>query len=225
MRCNPKLMTDIDSRCSSQSFHMMLPAAAMRLLPIALFLLLVGCDAGKSPSTGTATGTAKAARPAWLLPAMVDSVRLAMEQGERTGDVPVGACVVVGTGAGRIITTGHNTTLSEGNAAGHAEINALTKAIAAVGGAKNFSAIPRDSIFLITSFEPCPMCAGAIALWNIPPSQVAVFLPKLPEWKTPELQAVQRLRDGWVLTGDDTLQIEFFCRHASFREAFPHKCR
>lgn len=193
----------------------------MRPFFIIALLALFGCDANNAPSSTDQ----KATRPAWLQSAMVDSVRRAMEQGERTGDVPVGACVVIGTDTGRVIATGHNTTLENGNAAGHAEINALTNAIAAVGGAKNFSAIDRDSVFLITSFEPCPMCAGAIALWKIPPAHVAVFLPKLPEWKTPELDAVQQLRNGWILTGDDTLQIEFFCRHAGFREAFPQMCK
>jgi hypothetical protein len=53
----------------------------------------------------------------------------------------------------------------------------------------------------------------------------AVFLPKIPEWETPELEAVQQLRNGWVLTGDDTLQLALFCRHAGFREAFPGKCQ
>jgi hypothetical protein len=40
-----------------------------------------------------------------------------------------------------------------------------------------------------------------------------------------EHDAIQQLRNGWILTGDDTLQIEFFCRHAGFREAFPQMCK
>ena len=188
---------------------------------IAVLFALIGCNTQHTPPPRTAL----AARPTWLQPAMVDSVRSAMDQGEKTGEVPVGACVAIGTDTGWVIVTGHNTTQSHGDAAGHAEVNALTKAIAAVGGASKFSAIHRDSIFLVTSFEPCPMCAGAIAMWKIAPSHTAVFLPKIPEWSTPEMEAVQQLRDGWILTGDDTLQLEFFCHRAGFREGFPEKCR
>ena len=188
---------------------------------IVILCALIGCNTHPIPLPRTAL----AARPIWLTPSMVDSVRSAMERGEKAGEVPVGACISIGTDTGRVIVTGYNTTQSKGDAAGHAEINALTKAIAALGGVSRFSAIHRDSIFLVTSFEPCPMCAGAMAMWKITPSHTAVFLPKLPEWKMPELEAVQQLRDGWILTGDDTLQLEFFCHRVGFREAFPQKCR
>jgi len=203
----------------------------IRFICLVALLALLACDPNNTPSPRGSSQILQKGHPAWLHPAMVDSVRWAMEQGERTGDVPVGACVGIATDTGWIITTGHNTTLSNGEAAGHAEINAITNAIAAVGGAKKFSALDRERIVLLTSFEPCPMCAGAIALWKMEISravalaQEAGATPKLPEWRTPELEAVQQLREGWIFTGDDTLQLDFFCRRPGFRQAYPHACR
>ena len=81
----------------------------------------------------------------------------------RSGDVPAAAIVQYGS---RIIGTGYETVVSDTNAAGHAEINALSNAMRRVGP-KAFAGLKRDSLVLITTMEPCPMCRGAIQQYGV----------------------------------------------------------
>jgi tRNA(Arg) A34 adenosine deaminase TadA len=80
-----------------------------------------------------------------------------------SNDVPVSAVLLYGP---HVIGSGYNTVLRDGNAGGHAEINAISDAIHHMG-LKRFSALSRDSLWLITSFEPCLMCRGAILEYRI----------------------------------------------------------
>lgn len=73
-------------------------------------------------------------------------------------DVPVASIIIY---RDSIIGEGFNTVLRDGNAGGHAEINAISDAIQRLGHT-TFSALDRDSLILISTFEPCPMCAGSI---------------------------------------------------------------
>ena len=75
-----------------------------------------------------------------------------------SGDVPVGSLVLYGDS---VIGKGFNTVLAEGNAGGHAEINALSDAMRVVGVAR-FNAFSRDSLVLVSTYEPCFMCKGAL---------------------------------------------------------------
>ena len=68
-----------------------------------------------------------------------------------TGDVPVGAIVVVGD---EIVGRGRNRRQANGDPTAHAEIEALRQAATAVG---NW----RIEGTLYVTQEPCPMCAGA----------------------------------------------------------------
>lgn len=52
------------------------------------------------------------------------------------------------------------------DAGGHAEINAISDALASLG-AEGFEALDRERLELVTTFEPCPMCQGALAMWDI----------------------------------------------------------
>ena len=81
----------------------------------------------------------------------------------RTNDVPVGAIVVYD---GNIIGRGYNTVFRNSEAGGHAEINAISDAMKTVG-VNNFMNLNRDSLELISTFEPCEMCKGAIRLYRI----------------------------------------------------------
>jgi len=79
--------------------------------------------------------------------------REAMKAYERK-EVPVGA--VVFDSSGRVIGRGYNQVESLCDATAHAEMIALTSAMATIG-----SKYLNDCMLAIT-LEPCPMCAGAI---------------------------------------------------------------
>ena len=76
-------------------------------------------------------------------------------QAEAHGDVPVGAVVALANGT--VIGRGANCVELHNNPAAHAEIIALGQAARKLG-------TPRlDGAFLISTLEPCLMCASAIA--------------------------------------------------------------
>ncbi|XCB29226.1 nucleoside deaminase [Arcanobacterium hippocoleae] len=70
------------------------------------------------------------------------------------GDVPVGALICDKTG--KIIGRGFNTREAFGDPVGHAEVNAMREAAAALG-TWNLTGCT-----LAVTLEPCTMCAGAI---------------------------------------------------------------
>jgi tRNA(Arg) A34 adenosine deaminase TadA len=78
-------------------------------------------------------------------------------------DVPIAAIILYGDS---IIGRGYNTVVRDTNAAGHAEINAISDALARVGS-ERFHALSRDSLMLVSTLEPCPMCRGAILEYRI----------------------------------------------------------
>jgi len=69
------------------------------------------------------------------------------------GEIPVGAVVVR---SGEIVGEGYNLRESKKNALLHAEVIAIEKACAAVGGWR------LSDCTLYVTLEPCPMCAGAM---------------------------------------------------------------
>ena len=70
------------------------------------------------------------------------------------GEVPVG-CVIVWED-GRIVGTGRNRREENGDALGHAELEAIAMACKTLGGWRLHKAT------LYVTVEPCAMCAGAI---------------------------------------------------------------
>ena len=70
------------------------------------------------------------------------------------GDVPVG-CVVVSP-EGEVIGRGRNRREADGNAAAHAEMEAISDACRTTGSWR------LGGCTLYVTLEPCPMCAGAI---------------------------------------------------------------
>ena len=68
------------------------------------------------------------------------------------GDVPVGAAVLFD---GEVIARRHNERELRGDPTAHAEVLALQDAAAARGSWR------LDGATLVTTLEPCPMCAGA----------------------------------------------------------------
>lgn len=74
------------------------------------------------------------------------------------GDVPVGALVVL---QGEVIASRHNERERLGDPTAHAEVLALRDAAAAVGSSR------LDGATLVSTLEPCPMCAGAAWLARV----------------------------------------------------------
>ena len=86
-----------------------------------------------------------------------DYMRRALELARQCladGDVPVG-CVIAAPD-GRIVGEGRNRREADGNAAAHAEIEAITQACRTLGSWR------LTGCTLYVTLEPCPMCAGAI---------------------------------------------------------------
>lgn len=78
------------------------------------------------------------------------------EEAELTGDVPVGAVVV--DGSGEVVGTGHNQRESAHDPTAHAEVLAIRAAAGARGSWR------LDDCTLVVTLEPCTMCAGAAVL-------------------------------------------------------------
>lgn len=74
------------------------------------------------------------------------------------GEVPVGAVLVRD---GEVLGRGHNTTEADADPTAHAEVNALRAAARRVGDWR------LEETTLVVTLEPCPMCAGALALARV----------------------------------------------------------
>ena len=85
------------------------------------------------------------------------------------GEVPVGAVVVSGD---KVISEAYNLRETGKNALAHAELMAMDKACAALGGWR------LDGCELYVTLEPCPMCAGAIVQARIPKVVIGCMNPK-----------------------------------------------
>lgn len=72
------------------------------------------------------------------------------------GEIPIGAVVVCGD---RIVGKGHNRVEALGDATAHAEMQALTAAMNALGS----KYLPECTLYV--TVEPCVMCGGALA-WS-----------------------------------------------------------
>jgi tRNA(adenine34) deaminase len=91
-------------------------------------------------------------------PSMHLALAIAREAAE-SADVPVGALVL--SPGGEIIGRGRNLCLAAGDPTAHAEIVAIRQAATAT---QNWRL---DGCTLITTLEPCTMCAGAVHLARI----------------------------------------------------------
>jgi cytosine deaminase len=88
-----------------------------------------------------------------------DMMGLALAQARESledGGVPVGAVLAAGA---QVIAAGHNERVQHGDPVAHGEISALRNA----GRRPNYSATT-----MYTTLSPCPMCTGAILLFQIP---------------------------------------------------------
>ena len=86
---------------------------------------------------------------------------LALEQAAQApahGDVPIGAVVVLD---GEVIAQAHNERERRNDPTAHAELLALQTAAEHAGTSR------LDGATLVTTLEPCPMCAGAALLARV----------------------------------------------------------
>ena len=74
------------------------------------------------------------------------------------GGLPIGAVIVKD---GEIISRGHNRLIQKSSVVLHAEMDAIENA-----GRLNYEDYTQCTIY--TTLSPCPMCSGAIILYNIP---------------------------------------------------------
>jgi len=80
------------------------------------------------------------------------------QKGYDEGGCPIGA-VLVDTDSGAVLGEGHNALVQEGNPILHGEMAALRSA----GRMTN-----RHRTTMVTTLQPCFMCAGAITMFGIP---------------------------------------------------------
>ena len=127
-------------------------------------------------------------------------------------DVPVAAVLLYD---GNVISTGYNTVRKDMLAGGHAEINAITNAIRKLQ-LDPFMKLDHDKLTLITTWEPCYMCQGAFAEYNI--SHVVILKRKsLPHWFKSWKKLQQYEWDKRAAT-TDTLQDFLFKKHPLYEQ-------
>ena len=99
-------------------------------------------------------------------------MKLALAQAQKAkskDEVPVGAVIVH---KGRVIAKGHNRRETKKDPLGHAEMYAIRKAAAKLGGWR------LSGCTLFVTLEPCPMCAGAIINSRIESVVFGAYDPK-----------------------------------------------
>ncbi len=126
-------------------------------------------------------------------------------------DVPVASILLYND---TIIGTGYNTVIGRGDAGGHAEINAISSALRQIGKEK-FDALDRNNLTLITTFEPCLMCRGAIVEYKI--KNVVFLKPKsLTHWLMKHMQEL-RYETTKRRGEPEALQDSLFVKHPQYR--------
>jgi tRNA(adenine34) deaminase len=91
-----------------------------------------------------------------------DAMRAALDaarQAPASGDVPIGAVVI--DGSGQVMASGHNRREAEADPTAHAEVLALRLAAARNGEWR------LEGCTLVVTLEPCAMCAGASVLARV----------------------------------------------------------
>lgn len=81
----------------------------------------------------------------------------------KKGDEPISAIILYNYS---VIGRGHNTLLSDTNAVGHAEINALNNAIKNLGW-NQFNSLDKNSLIIMTTTEPCQFCQAVLQEYGI----------------------------------------------------------
>ena len=88
---------------------------------------------------------------------MAEAIKEA-EKSLNEGGIPIGAVLVK---ADEIISRGHNKLIQNDSVVLHAEMDAIENA-----GRLNYEDYRKCTLY--TTLSPCPMCSGAVILYNIP---------------------------------------------------------
>gem|GEM_PF-987824 len=177
------------------------------VLFVAACIVLAGTLAAHIPLTHWNSGSGNSQLPAESATRLKSLGLLSLS----AKDVPVAALLLYGDS---VIGEGYNTVRRDHNAAGHAEINAISDAMRRIGHAA-FAKLNRDSLLLISTFEPCPMCAGAMLEYGI--KRVQYLKPKpLFYLMREELRGIN-YRWRWRNIGPEALQDSLFFSHPEYR--------
>lgn len=88
-------------------------------------------------------------------------MEIALKEAEKSlkeGGIPIGAVLVKNN---EIISKGHNRLIQDDSVILHAEMDAIENA-----GRLDFQDYQQTTLY--TTLSPCPMCSGAVLLYNIP---------------------------------------------------------
>lgn len=157
---------------------------------------------------------AQALRPAYVpTSAQAAELRALGIEAIRSGDVPVAALLLY---RDTVIGRGFNTVLRDANAAGHAEVNAVNDALRTLGRDR-FARLDRDSLLLLSTFEPCAMCRGMMQEDRI--LHMAFIKPKtLHHWIGQDLRALRTDLDART-SAPEGLQDSLFRMHPAYDPA------
>ena len=100
-------------------------------------------------------------------------MRMALEEArlaQLAGDVPVGAVIEY---EGKVIARAHNEREANGDPIAHAELLAMQRAAKVLGRRR------LDGCTLYVTLEPCPMCAGAVALSGLDGVYFGAYDPRM----------------------------------------------
>ena len=89
----------------------------------------------------------------------IDLAILEAKKSLKSGGIPIGAILV--DNSGNIVSKGYNRLIQEDSVILHAEMDAIENA-----GRLFYE--DYQNLTLYTTLSPCPMCSGAIVLYNIP---------------------------------------------------------
>jgi len=90
-----------------------------------------------------------------ILETMALAIQIAGDSSRKSGDVPVGAVIL--NGSGDVVATGTNQRELDHDPTAHAEIVAIRNAT------KELTGWRLEGHTIVVTLEPCAMCAGAIA--------------------------------------------------------------
>lgn len=133
----------------------------------------------------------------------------------KSRDMPISSILIYNY---KILGRGYNTVLRDNDAGGHAVINSINSAIEEVG-LNTFMKLSRDSIKIITTYEPCEMCKGAMLEYKIKSVEFLKSKP-LSYWLNEHYEDLGYELSKRKLDGEE-LQDSLFRLHPAYQQVLP----